>query len=131
MNAYITLKTSDLSLVKQFKVLYNDAGFLSGRAQTARRTVTGKLDVQEGSGGRRWALTLRCPYATPDATWGNYQDLYTFSQYKDGGLYLIDHHGDEYRVIMMQGQLEARPLTPLVDGDNAVWLVKIMLESLE
>lgn len=128
MNDYIVLKKSDLSLVRQFKTLYEGAGWLSGRAQTKNRTVTGKLDVQEGSGGRQWAFAIRCPYDHADTTWGDHKDLEELADYKEG-LMIVDHFGDEYEIIIVGGQLTSRPLTSAVDGDN-IWIVQLMIEAL-
>ena len=128
MNDYITLKKSDLSLVRQFKVLYESAAWQRGRPQNRQRTITGKLDVQEGSGGKRNAFTVRCPYEHADTTWGDLQDLEEFADHKEG-LYIVDHFGDEYGIVIMGGQLESRPLTPSVDGES-IWIVKLMIEAL-
>lgn len=127
MNDYITLKTGDLSLVRQFKCLYQGAGWLRGRAQNRQRTVTGKLDVQEGAGGQRWSFAIRCPYSHNDTTWGDYLDLEVFADFTDG-LYMIDHFGVEHEVVMINGQLEGRPLTSAVDGEN-IWITQVMFES--
>jgi len=126
MNDYIVLKKSDLSLVRRFKVLYQGAAWQSGRTQSRKRTVTGKLDVQEGSGGKRWAFTVRCPYDHADTTWGDFKDLEELAAYKEG-LFIVDHFDDEYEIVLMGGQLEARPLTSAVDGDN-IWIVQLMIE---
>ncbi|MCK5307603.1 MAG: hypothetical protein KAJ73_03240 [Zetaproteobacteria bacterium] len=128
MNDYITLKKSDLTLSRQFKILYQGAAWQSGRSQTRKRTVTGKLDIQEGDGGKRWAFTIRCPYEHDDDPWGDFKDLEVFAGHK-AGLIIVDHFADEYAIVLMGGQLEARPLTSAVDGDN-IWIVQLMIEAI-
>lgn len=128
MNDYITLKKSDLSLVRQFKVLYEGAGWMQGRAQNRQRTVTGKLDVQEGSGGKQFAFAIRCPYDHDDTTWGDFKTMQEFADHKEG-LYMVDHHDDEYEIIIVGGQFEARPLTSVVDGSN-IWIIQLVIEAM-
>lgn len=127
MNDYIKIKNHAKSVVRQYKVLYEGFGTNVGRAQTRKRTVTGKLDIQEGAGGKRWRLAIRCPYTHTDTTWGDYLELETFMAEKDT-IFIEDHFGNEIEVSAMNGQIEARPLTSAIDDDN-IWIAQIMVEK--
>lgn len=127
MNSYITLKKKDLTFVRQFKALYMNFALMQGRAQSRQRTVTGKLDIQEGAGGKRWGYSIRCPYEHDDTTWGDLLDLQAFADIKDT-IYLVDHLGTQREVSIMGGQLESRPIAPVIEGD-APWITQMMVEE--
>jgi len=127
MNDYIILKKKDLTLERRFKTLYMNASWMRGRAQNRQRTVTGKLDVQEGSGGERWSFAIRCPYDHSDTTWGDILDLKELADEKDS-LMMVDHFGDQREIVIVSGQMEYRPITPKVDGD-ALWVAQVVFEE--
>lgn len=127
MNDYIILQKMDDTLIRRFKALYMGAGWSQGRAQNRRRTVTGKLDVQEGTGGKRWAFAIRCPYTWTDTTWGDWLDLEELVNELDG-LKMTDHFGAQRNVIVVAGQMESRPIAPAVDAEN-LWVSQVMFEA--
>jgi hypothetical protein len=127
MNSYIKIKNNAKTTVRQYKALYQGFQRSKGRAQTRKRTVTGKLDVQEGSGGKRWAYAIRCPYSHTDTTWGDLETLETLLDEKDT-IFIEDHFGTEHEVVAINGQYEARPLTSAIDADN-LWIAQVMVEK--
>jgi hypothetical protein len=142
-NTYITLSNSNNSLTKKFRVVLGGYKPMLDRTQTRRRTVTGKIDNQEGPICQRWEYTLKAyeteptdPNGEDGATegYGTLAHLETFFKYNDPGgtptnqLTLTDHYGNTHTVVF-SGSMAPVPISVHIAGVNAEHHVPVVLEE--
>lgn len=142
-NSYITLSNSNNSLTKKFRVMLGGYKPTFSRTQTRRRTITGKIDNQEGPICQRWEYALKAyetdptdPNGTDGATegYGTLSHLETFFQYNDPGgtpsneLTLTDHYGNTHTVVFT-GEMQEIPVSVNIAGVSSEHHVSAVLEE--
>jgi len=132
MTAYIILTNSNASLSKQFVVLQTGFQPILEKAVNIKKTVDGELDIAMGDVFETHKYTIRCSETVADADWGTLDDLKTFFGYNNPNgtpsniITLTDHKDDDFDCIM-KGEFSESPLTTLIEGASAHFLVTVTL----
>lgn len=132
-NKYITLTNSNASFSRKFKAIA--MRMPESRMDRIDRALSGTVDKQSGPIIRQFSYALRVPQDTPaDPTFGTYDDLKTFFGYNNANavpsdvITLTDHYTVTHSVYF-EGQLDPEPLTTMLEGPNAYYIVQITLQE--
>lgn len=134
-NDYITLRNSDSSVEKKFKVLaqdYDDG--TPEKAGTMKRTLGGGLSQSVGGVYYSWTPTIRVRETETESGYGDLADLtYFFELNNPAGtpsnlITFIDHHNDSHTVILV-GSMQKAVLTAAIEGENAYYIVRLRFQE--
>jgi len=134
-NDYITLRNSDNSVEKKFKVLaqdYDDG--TPEKAGTIKRTLGGGLAQSVGGIYYSWSPTIRVRHTETESGYGNLSDLSYFYELNDPTatpsniITFIDHHNVS-RQVVIPGSLQKAALGASIEGEEAHYIVRLRLQE--
>lgn len=137
-NPYITLTSDDTptpTLGGRYAVIQADPGYTEQirKAQSVNETIEGGLDVGMGGTYTTIKYMIRTRETEPDVNYGDLADLKAmFKLTNPAGtpsnvLKLTDHYGNAHNVYML-GAFEYQPLTVILEGQNAWFIIPVTLQ---
>jgi len=135
---YIYLSASNGSNAKRYRVLFDNYSIVHSKSQTVRRAATGAYDIAEGEVKDTHNYLIRVWETELDSNYGDYADLLALYFLNDPGgtpsnvLKFRDHMtepGNEQNVMMI-GDFVKQPLTIMIAGSDASFIVKLQLAVL-
>lgn len=133
--SYIVLANSTASISKRFRVVFGSLQKVINKAETRKRSLTGKADVQLGAVFGSWAMTLRMHVTDPDgAAYGTLANLETLYSYVNpaaspSNVITFTDHLNQAHTVHLVGSFSEEQLTPYLDGTAAAFLVPIAMEE--
>lgn len=133
-NEYIVLQNSNATLTKYFRVAQSGYHPVIEKAQNVNKTIGG-IDVATGSlyHIHQYVLFLREEEESSGSSYGTLDDIKTFYSYNNPSgtpsniIAFTDHFGNSHSVYML-GQFGEEPLTTILAGQHAWYLVPIVLQ---
>lgn len=134
-NDYITLRNSDGSVEKKFKVLaqdYDDG--TPEKAGTMKRTLGGGLSQSVGGIYYSWTPTIRVRETETEAGYGDLSDLTYFYELNNPAgtpsnlITFIDHHNNSHTIILV-GTMQKAVLGSAIEGENAHYIVRLRFQE--
>lgn len=125
---FFTIELSDGSSYK-FKAIQMRPTL--SHSKSFEKTLGGQLDVHYGHTWEILRYVLKVPHQTEDIGYGTYDDLrYIYSLYNPNAtpsarFKIIDHYGDEYPLSHFSGDLSFEPMTTIIEGDCAWFIVPV------
>ena len=127
---YIRLVTSDgTTLDRRFKAIAMKPG--KRRMDSIETTLEGGTDKANGPIFKIWEYVLRIPLENPSVEEeGNWAEFEQFYDYNDPNatpsdqITLYDHFEVDHTVFLV-GDLRPEPLTTMLEGDSAWYLVQV------
>ena len=135
-NDYITLRSSDSSIDKKFRVLatdYDDG--TPEKAGTVKRTLGGGIAHSVGGIYYSWAPTIRVRHTEGEPGYGDLQDLIDLYELNNpvgtpsNVITFIDHHNVSH-LVLMPGALNKAVLGTEIEGAEAHSIVRITLQEI-
>jgi hypothetical protein len=137
---YITLTSDDTTpgpptFGGKYAVIVQDPGWQINlrKAQSVDETIEGGLDVGMGGIYETIQYMIRTRETEPDTEYGDLADLRGMFELNNPSgtpsnlLKLEDHYGNDVDVWML-GQFNQRPLTVIIEGENAWFYIPIQLQ---
>lgn len=126
---YIIFANSNISLTKRFYVVAG--GYEPGviKKGTIEETLNGHIDYSVGAVYQMENLIIRVKHTSDDSNFGSVADLktlFSLNNPPNDVIVYTDHWGTTHNVYMF-GSFEQNLLTTIIDGVEAVSLVKITL----
>jgi len=131
-NNYCTITNSDASLSKRFKAVQMRPVF--EKTFNSEKVSGGGLDITVGGVYKSWQLVFRVRYEHSDEypeEYGLYDDLVTMYGYNNpngtpsNALTLVDWWGNTHSPCYLVGRMVPEPLTTIIDGECANFIIPI------